>query len=176
MKAYKPPKPFKIEENDVAIFLAGSINMGDSKDWQAEVTDKFKNMENVVILNPRRDDWDSSWKQEITNDQFFTQVDWEHQGLEAADVIAMHFEGVNGKPIEKSLSPITLLELGLFAGTNKVIVDCAKDYWRRGNVEYICHHYNIPLVDNMDDFLDLVDKRVKNLRVSKAFKPTRKGD
>ena len=51
------------------VFLAGSIDMGSAVNWQKQVVDALKE-ENVVVYNPRRDDWDSSWVQSIDNPWF----------------------------------------------------------------------------------------------------------
>ena len=73
-------------------------------------------------------------------------MDWELQGLEIADAILMFFD-----PDTKS--PISLLELGLFADSKKLIVACPDGYWKKGNVEIICSKYRIPLFDNLYDAL-----------------------
>ena len=58
--------------NKPSIFLAGNIEMGNAENWQEELTKYFERDFN--IFNPRRDDWDSSWKQSINNPQFYEQV------------------------------------------------------------------------------------------------------
>jgi hypothetical protein len=53
-------------------------------------------------------------------------------------------------------SPISLLELGLFARSGKIKVICPDGFWRKGNVEVVCNYYNIPFYNNLKDlFLDL---------------------
>ena len=47
-------------------------------------------------------------------------------------------------------SPITLLELGLFAEKN-IIVCCPSGFWRKGNVDIVCTRYGIPRFENFDD-------------------------
>jgi len=67
------------------LFLAGSIEMGAAEMWQDRVAKILQN-ERVILLNPRRDDWDSSWQCTIDNLQFVQQVRWEQQGLLHSDV------------------------------------------------------------------------------------------
>jgi hypothetical protein len=44
----------------------------------------------------------------------------------------------------KGMAPITLLELGLFAQSDKKIVVCCPDgYWRKGNVDILCSRLGI---------------------------------
>jgi hypothetical protein len=126
-----------------SVFLAGSIEMGTAVNWQEEMTQALTN-ENILILNPRREDWDSSWVQSIDDPKFFEQVWWELDGIENADLVAMHF-------VADTKSPITLLELGLLANTraNRLVVSCPKEFWRRSNVEIVCRRYGIELVSNL---------------------------
>lgn len=55
--------PNKLDKNKFTIFLAGSIDMGKAKNWQQEIEDKLKD-EDVILFNPRRPDWDSSWEEQ----------------------------------------------------------------------------------------------------------------
>ena len=48
-------------------------------------------------------------------------------------------------------SPISLLELGLFAHSKKLLVVCPDGFWRKGNVEVVCSQYDIPLFDSIED-------------------------
>lgn len=138
--------------NDKSVFLAGSIDMGDAVDWQAEVTKALEDMP-VSVFNPRRDDWDSSWKQDISDDKFREQVEWEMDNLDNASVVCVYFDP-NGK------APITLMELGLQASSGKVVVCCPEGYWRRGNVQIVCNRYNIPMVDTLDDLIAELKERL----------------
>ena len=140
MRVFKPTD--KVQKVN-SIFLAGTIDMGNSEDWQARLTEIFKDYD-VDVFNPRRDDWDSSWEQRKENEQFNHQVTWELSCLEKADLIVMYFG-------PESKSPISLLELGLFKDKN-VICYCPKEFYREGNVDIVCDRYGIQLYDDMNDF------------------------
>jgi len=128
----------------VTVFLAGSIETGIAEDWQTKISNKIAELEMpVTIFNPRRDSWDSSWEQRESNPEFSKQVNWEMDRLEECDIIFMYFS-----PGTKS--PISLLELGLYADSGKMIVCCPDGFWRKGNVEIVCSRYNIPLHDNLE--------------------------
>jgi len=133
------------------LFLAGSIEMGEAENWQERVARELSDVPNLTILNPRRDDWDRSWVQSIAYRQFREQVEWEISAQEMANVIFMYFA-----PASKA--PITLLELGLFARSGKMIVCCPDGFWRKGNVEVVCNRFGIPLSDDLDDAIE----RLKN--------------
>lgn len=135
--------PNKIRDDGFTIFLAGSIEMGKAENWQDKVKQLLKD-EDVIIFNPRRDDWDSIWVQSIDNDKFREQVEWELRAMEHADKILMYFD-----PDTKS--PISLLELGLFADSGKLIVVCPKGFWRKGNVDIVCRRYEIKQVKTIEE-------------------------
>lgn len=50
------PQPLPIDDSRPRVFLGGSIDMGGAPDWQAAMTSALADMD-VVILNPRRPDW-----------------------------------------------------------------------------------------------------------------------
>jgi hypothetical protein len=151
-RVIKAPAPLDIEPGVASVFLAGSIEMGQAEDWQGVVGRALADVP-AVILNPRRDEWDASWVQTIHNPQFREQVEWELAAQERATCIAMHFA-----PPTKA--PVTLLELGLFARSGKVVVCCPDGFWRKGNVEVVCARYDVPLVSGLDELVAFVRRRL----------------
>jgi hypothetical protein len=146
MKVVKAPAPYKQSER--SLFMAGSIEMGVAEDWQTKLGKELEDIEGLA-LNPRRDDWDSSWEQSIDDPQFREQVEWEMDAMDAADVIAMYFD-------KDTKSPITLLELGLHANDGKLIIFCPKGFWRRGNVEVVASRFDIPMAETWEEFVTLI--------------------
>jgi Nucleoside 2-deoxyribosyltransferase like len=141
----KPPGKLEYEQNQT-VFLAGSIEMGTAVDWQATVRDAMSDYD-IVILNPRRDDWDRTWIQSIDNPKFKEQVDWELDAIDVADIVVFYFD-------PNTKSPITLLELGLCAASGvETIVCCPDGYWRKGNVEIVCKRFGMPLVATLDELV-----------------------
>lgn len=153
MKEIQAPKPIYSvghePQSERAIFLAGSIEMGTAEKWQERVVRELKNT-TWVLLNPRRDDWDASWEQTIHNDKFVEQVAWELDAMERARYILMYFD-------PNTKSPITLLELGLYAGAetgtrlSKLVVVCPEGFWRKGNVDVVCERYNVRQLNSLTD-------------------------
>jgi hypothetical protein len=134
------------------VFLAGSIEMGTAENWQQKVVDAFKF--NVTFFNPRRTDWDASWKQELNNPQFYEQVSWELDMLDDADIIFMYFD-------PNTKSPISLLELGLMASRGReVMVCCPEGFWRKGNVDILCQRYGIPVFTNLDTMIVALKNKI----------------
>ena len=137
-----------------AIFLAGSIEMGAAEDWQTKLPEQiYAEHNHVVFYNPRRDEWDSSWKQEQSNPQFNYQVNWEMNKLDQSDIIFMYFS-------PETKSPISLLELGAYGHTEKMIVCCPDGFWRKGNVEIFCTRHNIPLFDTMQQAIGALQTKI----------------
>jgi len=161
---YKAPQeiPDDMRIKHTTVFLAGTIDMGDSDDWQS----RFEQMDDrFVIINPRRDDWDSSWHD--TSDAFNEQVIWELDNLEKCDAIIMNFE-------KGSKSPISLLELGLFAKSGKMFVICPDGFYRKGNVRIVCERNGIPMIDTIDKLIDELSNNQSLIEDIYLFKKIRK--
>lgn len=133
------------------MFLAGSIEMGKAEAWQERIAKDLANYD-VVLYNPRRENWDASWKQSIENPQFVEQVTWELDHIESADVAVFYFDPT-------TMSPITLMELGYVFGNNsyaKVFVCCPDGYWRKGNVEVMCERAEIDVLNSYDELITAI--------------------
>jgi hypothetical protein len=148
VSVHTPPTPLVLAPGARVLFLAGSIEMGAATDWQAALIAALGSRD-LAILNPRRDAWDAGWRQSIEEPRFREQVEWELDGLDRADVIAMWFA-------PETRAPITLLELGLHARGGKLVVGCPDGFWRKGNVEVVCARFGIPLAGSWDCFVTAV--------------------
>lgn len=149
----KAPEAYNVGSR-FTIFLAGSIDMGEAEDWRSKVAERLKDYDNVLLLNPRRDDWDSSWKQEIQDPQFSEQVRWELQGQEDADLVIFFFS-------DGSKSPITLLELGLGLGRGIPAMVYCSDFYRKGNVDVSCDFYDVPVFEDEEEFMSALETLVQ---------------
>ena len=148
----KPPAPLDLAAQEQSVFLAGSIENGQAEDWQARAEQALADLP-ITILNPRRTAWDATWNQSCDDPDFQRQVQWELAAQEQASLIVMYFSPT-------TQAPITLLELGLFARSGKVVVCCPAGYWRRGNVEIVCAKYGIPLVPDFPQLLHVARERL----------------
>ena len=124
----------------ISIFLAGTIDMGSAVDWQAEAAELLRAKEgNYLLFNPRQNEWHPEREGEMDY-----QVNWELEHLEKADYILMCF-------LPGSQSPVTLLELGLYARSGKLKVICSENYYRYDNVRVTCERYHTPLFGTLED-------------------------
>ncbi len=117
--------------------------MDQADNWQKHAIEMLTNTE-WIILNPRRLSWDSSWKQSKDDPQFREQVEWELNAQEVADKILMYLD-------PNTKSSISLMELGLFEGTHKMVVVCPEGFWRKGNVDIVCERYGVPQESTLED-------------------------
>ena len=127
--------------------------MGTAENWQSRVINELKDFKKVVVFNPRRADWDSSWKQDINNPQFNQQVTWELDALDRSEHIFMYFD-------PNTKSPISLLELGLYIQSRShMIVCCPQGFWRKGNVDIVCKRHGCLLLDNLDKAIIMLKRQ-----------------
>jgi hypothetical protein len=138
-----PPIPY----DSRYLFLAGSIEMGTEENWQSQVCDRLRDT-NWTVLNPRRDDWDSSWVESKDDSNFREQVDWELSKQEMSVVTILLYFAPGTE------SPISLLEFGLFARTGRMLVVCPEGFWKKGNVDVVCERYGVKQYDSIDDALE----------------------
>ena len=141
------PDPHDHLPNIKKVFVGGSIEMGKARDWQAMLSEIVAPFD-IVLLNPRRKQWDSTWEQSINNPVFFEQVTWELDGINDADLCIFHFE-------PGTFSPITLMEFGYVAAKpdKKCVVSCPDGFWRKGNVEIMAQREGIILYNSLTDLL-----------------------
>jgi hypothetical protein len=59
-------------------------------------------------------------------------------------------------------APITLLELGLVAPSGKLIVSCPDGFWRKGNVEIVCARFGVPVVDELEEAIELTRRALQS--------------
>lgn len=125
MKVIQCPEVYKQSHSnphEITVFLGGGIsNCGN---WQKEMIARFNDVDELVLLNPRREDFD------IANPNMsIDQIKWEYDHLKKASAILFWF------PYE-TMCPITLYELGVWAAKGaKIFVGCHPAYQRKLDVE-----------------------------------------
>lgn len=158
-KIITPPTPieqYKFDSDYARIFLAGSIEMDKADNWQNWLGEKLIQKPNRLILNPRRPDWDSTWKQSKDDANFSQQVNWELDGLSMADLVVFYFD-------PKTIAPISLFETGFCVGgfqRTRMIICCPEGYFRKGNIDVVCERFCIPQLSNLEDLPLYIDRHL----------------
>ncbi|KAL7897381.1 hypothetical protein HDV63DRAFT_368218 [Trichoderma sp. SZMC 28014] len=137
-----PGRPASDLDSRKSIFLAGPTNPTGEADWRETLTAALIDLP-IVIYNPKRTDWDSTWKEDFSDSRWAEQVEWELEMQEKADIVVVFFH-------KATQAPITLLELGLCVRSGKAIVCAQEEYSKRGNVEAVCRRYGAKFVDSED--------------------------
>lgn len=141
------------DEKAIKIFLAGTIDDGNSDDWQYSLIsnllmynlnenddsdfDNDFSIGDLIIYSPRRKNWDPN----SSNEEIIKQIEWEQEKLDDSDLIIMYLK-------DDSKSPISLLELGLYGPQGKMIVFCTDKFYRYNNVKCTCKKYGIELFES----------------------------
>ena len=164
IKVITPPN-FELIPNDkcwnLSLFLGGSIEMDKAEQWQQRFIDGLRNkmnskihgvLKNIYIFNPRRENWDITIKQSITDPVFYQQVNWELDYLEKAEYRVFYFA-------ENTLSPVSLLEYGKFFDYENTYVAAHPNYNRIGNLQIFCHRHGIRLHQSVDDLVTIISPK-----------------
>jgi hypothetical protein len=147
-----PNKDF--DTRKTSVFLAGTIDNGNSIDWQTEVANQVVSMGNTMVFNPRR----SSWNVNASTIEVLEQINWEQEYLMLCDIIFFNFA-------VDSNSPITLLELGQALGRNKnVVIVCPKYYYRYWNVRQTALFHNRLVHTSLEVGLDKLKQKIESIR------------
>jgi hypothetical protein len=143
--------------------------MGKAVEWQSLMAQLLSHLP-ITVCDPRRPehDWDKA-KAFVPDDNKLTgmqaQIDWELDALEQVDVICFFFD-------VDTNSPVSLLELGLWAHSKKVVVCCDDRYHKHPNVKLTCERYGVPLTSSFKDLAEKVEKML----VDKGMKLDSKGN
>lgn len=148
-----------------SVFLAGTIDMGESLDWQS-VAAAGIGAKAELVYNPRRPTWDPDWPQTIDSAPFNNQVHWELDMIERADFVLVYFA-------PGSKSPVTLAEFGLCCALKprQTIVCCPQGFWRRGNVEIMAERYGLPFYADLQEAIAALVRRLERASLARGLPP-----
>lgn len=142
------------EYDDFSVFLAGTIDDGQSANWQRELINKIYSglPDSVIVFNPRRDNWNKN----ANVDTLREQINWEQEHLLNSSIIVMVL-------LDDSKSPVSLMELGEFCDSQKIVVFCTENFYRFENVKDLCERFEIPLFET-NDINEIADKVVEIIK------------
>jgi len=135
---YIAPYKLPIKQKDSRyFFLAGSIDYREENPWRVNFYRFSSNK--LHFFDPTRKDHDA-----LNNAQMQEHINWELDALELSDKIILNF-------LPESKSPISLVELGLYAKSGKLIVVCPKEFYQKRYIKTLCKKYRIKLHNSLDE-------------------------
>lgn len=151
-----PNTPSQEPLHAATIFLAGPTEVPWRENFIAILQKHHDDLPGAVtIYNPFQERWDSTWKEDYELDERFrAQTDWELGRMESSALIVVFFD-------QRSKAPVSLLELGLFARSGRVVVACEAGFWKRGNVQAVCSRLGVPLEETLDGLVNSVVSTLK---------------
>jgi len=144
------PEPIDVGVGEISWFLGGGIT--GCPDWQSIMIANIADL-NVVLLNPRRPNFDISDKS-ISD----VQVEWEHKGLTLATGRLFWFP-------RESICPITLFELGAWAyqKSRPLVVGAHPEYPRLWDIKK-----QLSLTRPELEVVDSLEALAKQVRTAKS--------
>ncbi len=129
----------KRKSADHYTFLAGSIDYKLITNWRKQVINILGKDNN--FFDPTNKNHDTLSKKEMKN-----HIEWELGALLLSDKIILNL-------LPHSLSPISLVELGLYVDSGKLIVICPKEFYKSEYVYTLCQKYNTPVFEDITQAL-----------------------
>ena len=141
MKLVRCPDILPANTRKLSLFLGGGIT--NCPDWQSYMIDSLSNLTDLIVVNPRRLDFDAS------DGNIRPQIEWERDHLNRVEATMFWF------PCE-TVCPITLFELGYAAAAGKnIFVGCDKRYTRKDDViiQLSLLRPEVTVAENLDEML-----------------------
>lgn len=123
-------------------FLAGSIDFTLKDSWREKVIKEMGEL--VHFFDPTRTDHD-----ELNDSQMKAHINWELDAMILADKILLNF-------LSDFKSPISLVELGLYVKSSKLIVVCPDQFYQKRYVEMLCKKYKTPFFNSLNEAIKYI--------------------
>ncbi|WP_405414549.1 nucleoside 2-deoxyribosyltransferase domain-containing protein [Maribacter sp. Asnod1-A12] len=133
------------KRNQRSIFLAGSMDHKQEVSWRDEISAEFGT---YSIFDPTNNNHDHLNVKEMKR-----HINWELNALQLSDMILLNF-------LPNALSPISLIELGLYVNSEKLIVICPKEFYKSNYVHTLCDKYNTPIFNNITEAKTLLKNSI----------------
>lgn len=142
----------QLNTDSVKIYLAGTMDFGNMEnDWQTkfqnglvQMTDPLKGMlmyksTQFVIFNPHVPP-QNQVAPDLNNPEFVQVMNWRLQMQDIADVVFINI-------LNKSKSPVPILEFGANIRSGKAIVRCGSEHMMYSQIRLYCDRYRVPLLN-----------------------------
>lgn len=151
----------QITNNSVKIYLAGTQDFASAEnDWQQKfinglvpLTDPFKGLlmfksTNFIIFNPHVP-FQSPAAPNLDNPQFVQVMQWRMSMMDQADMVFLNI-------MNKSQSPVPILEFGTLVNSNRLVVRCGEQHGMYSQIRLYCEKYNVPLLTGKTSVKDVM--------------------
>lgn len=133
-----------VDDGRLCVFLAGVLG-----DWREEVVRDLQDLD-VVIFDPVRKDWDSTWVESVDDVRFVEQTLWEFWRQAEAGLVLFYFGSAEADGV------VTMMEFGLWAGTGRAVVLESPDFRKWGYIRVICGELGVKIVRSVKEFRQFV--------------------
>jgi hypothetical protein len=145
----------------IKLYLGGTMDFASSEnDWQSKfceamvnLTDPLKGLlmyknTNWIIFNPHVP-FQSPAAPNLDNPAFVQTMQWRLSGQDMADIIFLNI-------MNKSQSPVPILEFGSNLRSGKLIVRCGEMHPMYSQIRMYCEKYNVPLLTGRTSVKDVL--------------------
>ncbi len=123
-----------------SIFLAGSMAIGDRMNWRTRAINTFE--KRYHLFDPT-----NVHHADLNDSEMSKHIKWEWEALKHSDAILFNFNA-------ESKSPISLLELGMYIRSEKIVVVCPKEFYQSHYIETLCSEEQVPLFQSIEEVLN----------------------
>ena len=147
--------------DSIKLYLAGTMDFGSANnDWQqkfidglVKLTDPLKGLlmyKNVswIIFNPHVPP-QNNIAMNLDNPEFVSIMQWRMQMMDVADVVFVNI-------MNKSTSPIPVLEFGSLLSSGKLVVRCGEMHQIYSQIRLYCEKYQVPLLTGKTSVKDVL--------------------
>ena len=149
METIKPYQTIEDYREKYTVFLAGHTR----DDWRDQLVEYFdsEKFDDLILINPVYDDWESLGEEDPDNPKMVKQWDWEHEGLIAADLKVFNFS--------EHVAPVSLYELGRYQLKGKTIILVEDKNEKAGYLRWIACKYGLTTVENLKELSSLISMK-----------------
>lgn len=123
------------EKNSRYFFLAGSMDLQLEKPWRQSLIKELP--ESIHVFDPTCMNHGS-----LNEEEMRKHIQWELDAMELADRILLNF-------LPNASSPISMVEMGLYTMTDKLIVVCPKEFHSYRYIKQLCKNYTTPFFEDL---------------------------
>ncbi len=145
----------------IKVYLGGTMDFGSSEnDWQqkfidglVKLTDPLRGLLMIrgaswIIFNPHVPAT-QNLAPTLDNPEFVQTMQWRMQMMDLADFVFINL-------MNKSVSPVPVLEFGSLVTSGKLVVRCGEQYQIYSQIRMYCEKYNIPLLTGKTSVKDII--------------------